>query len=273
MEGHKVHVMRQFFRRLLGRGWTGPVHPVERRLMLDLAHLRNRITAHDDPGIRAFLGYALSNSALSSSQIFQDLFVLYVLGEKRNGYFCEFGSTDGVHLSNSHCLERHFGWKGICAEPARSWHAALRANRPNAFIETGCVWSRTGESLSFSEARTRELSTISAYRASDGHSGKRRDVETYEVETISLDDLLSKYGAPADFDYLSMDTEGSELAILESFDLTRWRPKIVTIEHNYTPSRDAIHALMTAAGYRRVLEEASVFDDWYLAPGVELPAA
>ncbi len=65
----------------------------------------------------------------SKSQLRQDLFVLSELRFKRDGYFVEFGATNGIDLSNSHLLETRFGWQGILAEPARIWHKALKNNR------------------------------------------------------------------------------------------------------------------------------------------------
>ena len=65
----------------------------------------------------------------SNAQLLQDLWVLYELKEKRNGYFVEFGACDGMSLSNTLLLEKTFGWQGALAEPARAWHAALYANR------------------------------------------------------------------------------------------------------------------------------------------------
>ena len=51
------------------------------------------------------------------SQINQDIFVLYTLDWKREGYFVEFGATNGIDLSNTYLLEKNFGWKGILSEP------------------------------------------------------------------------------------------------------------------------------------------------------------
>lgn len=65
----------------------------------------------------------------SRSQIRQDLFVLSVLNFKKNGFFVDFGSTNGKSLSNTYLLEKEFGWQGILAEPARIWHKELRKNR------------------------------------------------------------------------------------------------------------------------------------------------
>ena len=90
------------------------------------------------------------NLSDSKSQIHQDLFVLSELGFKKNGFFVEFGATDGIDLSNSHLLETKFDWSGILAEPAKIWHSALHENR-SASIETECVWKETGETLIFNE--------------------------------------------------------------------------------------------------------------------------
>lgn len=241
------------------------------KLMLDIAQLRDTVRNEASPEIRRFLQYCVAHLQQSHSQIFQDLFVAWVLRDKQQGFFCEFGATDGVSLSNTLHLERDLGWSGICAEPARGWHEALARNRPTTRLETMCVWSKTGQTLQFTESAKREYSTIGSFSGSDDHAKKRGDAQSYAVQTISLNDLLTRHGAPADLDYLSMDTEGSELQILEALDFARFKPRVLTIEHNFMPNRLRIHALLLAQGYQRVLPECSQFDDWYLAAGTPLP--
>lgn len=265
------YAFKEFLNRLRGKKRHGPVSSTHFKLALDLAKVRNKVLAEPDPQIKAFLLYAFSFGAVSRSQIFQDAFVQWALNGKCDGYFCDFGATNGVFLSNSYALETNFGWTGICAEPATSWHEDLRKNRPGAQIETRCVWARSGERLTFSESESRELSTLTQFENSDSHARRRRGAKTYEVETISLGDMLEQHGAPEHFDYLSIDTEGSELDILRALDMTRWRPAVITVEHNYTANRQVIHDLLVAAGYRRVLPEVSLFDDWYVEGRVTLP--
>jgi FkbM family methyltransferase len=250
---------------------TGPFDARASRLMFRARALRQKLRETEDAALTGFLAHALGHGTLSQAQLFQDTLPLHVLGGKRGGFFVEFGATDGLTLSNTAMLERHFGWRGILAEPARRWHAALRANRPGAAIDTDCVWERTGEVLRFAETAVGELSTIARFADRDLHARSRRRAVEYEVPTVSLNDLLRRHDAPRDIDFLSVDTEGSELAILTAFDFGHWRPRVVTVEHNYTPARNGILALMQGAGYRRVLEGASLFDDWYLAPGIDLP--
>ncbi len=199
----------------------------------------------------------------SRAQLFQDVFVLTVLGFKSDGFFVEFGATDGVDLSNSYLLETQFGWTGILAEPARSWHDALATNRA-AQISKRCVWKVTGETLPFREAAAGELSTLLDFANFDRHAGQREDGRTYSVETISLSDLLLHHHAPASIDYLSIDTEGSEAEILKAHDFSRFRFKVISVEHNYTVNREIIHRLLVSQGYTRVLEQFSQWDDWYV---------
>jgi len=195
----------------------------------------------------------------SRSQRRQDLFALAHLGFPEGGFFVEFGATDGVGLSNTWLMENRFGWNGILAEPARGWHAALKRNR-RAAIETRCVWRASGETLPFTEAPRGENSGVSSYVL----ASRRLRGTSYEVETISLSDMLDRHGAPEVVDYISIDTEGTEFDILDVFDFTRRRFRVMSVEHNHTPLREKIHTLLTGHGYRRVLTEVSDFDDWYL---------
>ncbi len=199
----------------------------------------------------------------SPSQAGQDLFVLMHSGFKRNGFFVEFGAADGIRHSNTQLLEEAYGWRGILAEPARYAHSALSTNR-NCVIDKRCVWHSTGEQLEFSETESNQLSTISTFVDADSHSAARKKARKYSVDTVSLMDLLIEHDAPKHIDYLSVDTEGSEFEILKAFDFSAYDVAIITCEHNFTPQRERIHALLSAAGYERKFQKLSMMDDWYI---------
>lgn len=211
------------------------------------------------------LGLAIADNidSRSKAQLAQDLFVLDYLKGKRNGFFIEFGATDGHNLSNTFLLEKEYGWSGILAEPAKSWHEKLHSNR-ECIIDHRCVWSKSDEILAFNETNERELSTIDLFVNGDWHADKRKDKKTYNVQTISLNDLLSTYKAPSEIDYLSVDTEGSEYEILSTFDFSNYNIKIITVEHNFTRIRKDLYKLLTSKGFKRVFETISQFDDWYV---------
>ena len=173
----------------------------------------------------------------SRSQIRQDLFVLSQLNFKRDGFFVEFGATDGIDLSNTYLLEKEFSWTGILAEPAKCWHNDLKNNR-SVNIEKKCVWKDSTSTLTFNETNDKELSTINEFSYLDRWKEKRKSGKTYDVKTISLNKLLDDNNAPQQIDYLSIDTEGSEFEILNNFDFSKYSFNVITCEHNYTSLRE-----------------------------------
>lgn len=212
--------------------------------------------------------YIRINHAKSHAQIAQDLWVLFMTGEKRNGYFVEFGAGDGKTESNTYLLEKEYGWTGVVAEPARCFHEALARNR-SCWRWNDAVTPVPGV-FTFSEYPIRHLSCIDDYRGHDRLAQHRECAEqSYQVNGITLEQLLDAAQAPSEIDYLSIDTEGSELEILLGFDLDKYQTRLISIEHNgVQPKRELIRRHLTARGYARVFEEFSQFDDWYVRGGL-----
>lgn len=194
---------------------------------------------------------------LASSQLLQDVVALLISGRKTNGFFVEFGATDGITLSNTYMLEKHFGWTGILAEPGRSWFEALEANR-SAKISKNAVYSHSGLKQSFVESG--ERSTLEAFSQPNNVSYEIK----YEVTTISLQDLLESFNAPHHIDFLSIDTEGSEYSILENFDFASYSFGFICVEHNGSRSREYVELLLKKAGYSKILSHLSMWDDWFV---------
>ena len=189
---------------------------------------------------------------LSKAQFRQDLFALKELKIKKNGFFVEFGATDGVLGSNTFLLEKEFGYKGILAEPNPKQRKNIEKKR-NAIIVKECVWAKSGEDVKLTD--NGDLSTVDLFKDNK---------LSFNVKTISLTDMLKKYNAPSLIDYLSVDTEGSEFDILSSHDFSKYNFSVITVEHNYTEKREKIFKLLSKNGYLRKYEELSMQDDWYI---------
>jgi len=199
----------------------------------------------------------------SNSQIDQDLFVRYILQDKLNGYFVDFGATDGISYNNSYIFEKEYGWDGIVCEPNKFYQPDLLKNR-TCHIDFNCVYNQTGITIPFYEVDQQDLSTISTYSDKDHHKEARNSRKEYDVEIITLKDLMDKYNAPKIIDYLSIDTEGSEYTILSNYDFSR-SFKVITVEHNHVEdNRNKIYSLLIEKGYERIPTEFSAFDDWYI---------
>lgn len=198
-----------------------------------------------------------------NSQIGQDRWVLEMTNNKRKGYFIEFGATDGIALSNTYVLEKEYEWDGILAEPARTYHNDLIKNR-KCNIDFACIYSKSNLEINFMETKMYGLSTIAELNPNDwAHHCRLDEAEYYLVSTLSLEDLLKKYNAPKYIDYLSIDTEGSEFEILNSFDFSKYYIKYITVEHNHTEVREDIKNLLLSKGFVKSNIDSD-FDDWYI---------
>ena len=204
------------------------------------------------------------------SQIYQDIFASFIVGDKYDKTFIEFGATDGLDISNSYTLESSFNWKGVLSEPSPQWHEALKKNRKNSKIITKCIWKESGKKLDFFMSDFGSLSTIKDFVESDKISIptnteiRLKSGKTISVETISLNDVIKEYFNSICPSYISIDTEGSEYEILKAFDLDNFRPKVFTIEHNHTENETKIDEHLITNGYVRIFRKLTTFDAWYI---------
>lgn len=210
-----------------------------------------------------FLAFCQTYRSRANGQLLQDLWVLYETNMQSGGYFVEFGAVDGISHSNTLTLEREFGWSGLLAEPNQDLASALQANR-TASVDMRCVWSASGEILQLLVTADPELATIDDRASEDTHSVVRRESSRrIPVESVSLDDLLDCHEVPYVVDYMSVDTEGTELNVLVGFDWSRREIRLVSVEHNHRTDEATLDRLMFSKGYERRFANYSDFDAWY----------
>ena len=178
----------------------------------------------------------------------------YFFKDVRDGYFVEFGACDGLHYSNTLHLEKELGWRGILAEPNKSYFKSLENNR-NVSLVNRAVWKETGLELDFTEVSAGGLSGLTQSFRSAKSLRKRTKIGaiTYRVKTISLNDLLESNNCPYQFDFLSIDTEGSELEILEKFDLNKYEPKVIVTEFYGLEESTLLTQFILSFGYKQVV--------------------
>ena len=205
-----------------------------------------------------------------NSQLYQDIFASFIVESKFEKTFLEFGATDGIELSNSYILEKLFSWKGALSEPSPQWHDELKKNRKNSKIITKCIWKESGKKLDFFMSDNGAYSTINDFIDSDkvsmpkNNNLRKQKGKIICVETISLNDVINEYFNDECPSYISIDTEGSEYEILESFNFDKYRPKLFTIEHNHTENELKIDEFLISNNYRRIFRKLTAFDAWYI---------
>lgn len=196
----------------------------------------------------------------TGSQFYQDVFPLLLSRGKRGGYFVEFGACDGLLISNTFLLERKFGWQGILSEPSRAWHEALKRNR-RCILDFRCVHAETGKTVEFAEYDDDEYGTQSAVRG----DGTLQSVKaSYDVQTVTLRDLLREYNAPRFIDLISIDIEGGEYDVLKNFPFDEYEFGFACVEQMTEAQAAPIRALFDRAGYVQVLRDVSGHDGYYV---------
>jgi hypothetical protein len=166
-------------------------------------------------------------------------------------------------------LESSFGWRGICIEPNQSLFSKLIENR-HCYCLNCCLYDREG-SVDFLEnakmlggilneyhpAHLRYAKTF--FRLSEDAKGRPA---TVHKTARTVGSVLRECAAPRIIDYWSLDTEGSELAILRSFPFDEYAFRVLTVEHNRLSSREQLRLLLERNGYRRI--RALEIDDCYV---------
>ena len=203
--------------------------------------------------------FILKNHKKSNSQIFQDLFVLYYTKNKKKGFFIEIGGGNGYNLSNTYLLEKKFKWNGIICEPNKALQKNI-SNLRSAKLIKEPITKKCVKNINFYE-------NIDPYQSSVIKTNNFKEV--IKINSISLNYLLKDFKNNKVIDYISIDTEGNEVEILKNFNFKRFKPKIFTIEHNFNKiNRKKILIIMKKNKYKRVHENISYMDDWY----IKLPA-
>ena len=184
------------------------------------------------------------SSSAYYGQFMQDKFLNeQIFKDKKNGIFIEIGAYDGITSSNTYFFEKNLNWHGICIEPVQELYEKIIKNRTAHAIH-GCIWHTSGPALflkvMYPDGRPHELSgLILTY---DKRSLKQLEDywikdKKYMVEKINthcfLFNELCKNHAYTFIDYLSIDTEGSELDIIKSIDFKTIKIKVIGVENNY----------------------------------------
>ena len=78
--------------------------------------------------------------------------------------------------------------------------------------------------------------------------------------SITLNDLLHLHDAPKEIDYISIDTEGSEVDILDNFNFNEYDIKYFTVESNNEENRNKVIDIMSKNKYN-ILEDLESKED------------
>jgi FkbM family methyltransferase len=169
-------------------------------------------------------------------QLKQDLFVYNTFfTEKKDGFYVDIGAHDGITGSNTYLFDQ-IGWSGICIEPNEARFKDLEKNRTST--NHNCAVSNLNKEyveFCLMEGYTEMLSGI-VEKYTEKHKKRIiRDCEEHQCKSqkISVKNyLFNDLIKVKDIDFLSIDTEGGELDLLESIDHDFYNIDVICFENN-----------------------------------------
>ena len=175
--------------------------------------------------------------------------------KKYKGFYVDIGAHHPYRFSNTMAFYKK-GWKGINIEPnpeAMKWFNWFRKRDIN--LNFGVAENDgTLTYYCFNEPALNGFSSnISAQRDNTAHYSI---VKTIDIPVRRLDTLLDKHlQSHTKIDFLSIDAEGFDLAVLKSNNWTKYRPYYILVEDNYDmdgPTSTPIIDFLKEQGYRLI---------------------
>ena len=164
------------------------------------------------------------------SQCQEDIFLNEnIFKNKTNGVYIELGALDGILYSNTKFFEDTLNWTGILIEPHPDKFILLQQNRPNNFLFNDLVSCHT-EPLEFRSfvhdhaavsgvENTLSQHHFDVYFESNNEYNKSLEQNKISIKPRTLTEIVKETKLTY-IDLLSLDVEGHEFEVLQSWDFS-----------------------------------------------------
>ena len=209
---------------------------------------------------------------ISYAQNREDVLLARLFPGQTDGFYLDVGANHPVE----HSVTKHFseiGWRGINVEPHPIQFGRLVEDRPRDVNLNLGVSDREG-TLTFHQAEASGWSTFSTAQAANLRA-QGIGYEERPVAVTTLAEICERHVEPGRaIEFLKIDAESHERAVLEGADFDRWRPRAVVVE---ATGHQEWEPILRASDYRFALFDGiNRFylreEDRDLLPRLEAPA-
>lgn len=181
----------------------------------------------------------------------EDVLLDRLFKDRDRGFFIDVGA--GHPTTGS--LTRHFydkGWRGINLEPTGFLLASLEKVRPED-LNLQVALSDEAGSVDFHEFDELHwgLSTLDREQA-ERHAATGLSYQSRPIRVATLAEICQEH-VTGEIDFVSIDVEGHERAVVVGADWKKWRPRAVVIESTQPTTEIASHQewepILIASGY------------------------
>ena len=169
-------------------------------------------------------------------QHLEDQFIKTFFPEDYRGTCVDVGAYDGISMSNTLYFEKK-GWRCLCIEPNEEACQKCASIRKETVRCCASDRDKDSEEFTVFYLGKENSSAISSLKPDErliqSHQHLITETKTYRVPVRSLTSLLDEFKYPKDIDFISIDTENTELDVLKGLDLIRYNVRLLVIEDNF----------------------------------------
>jgi len=155
--------------------------------------------------------------------------------DKMGGVCIEVGAYDGINMSNTYHFE-FLNWRCLCIEPVEQSFNECKFNRKEVLQYCISDADKEDQEMTVFDLN-KNLSAISSLepdkRLVDSHNHLITNITKQTVKVRSLTSVLNELNFPTDIDFISIDTENTELDVLKGIDFNKYNISVFVIENNY----------------------------------------
>lgn len=172
------------------------------------------------------------NSKISYSQCGEDMiadFVFNTLGIAHPIYI-DVGAHHPIELNNTYYFYTQ-GSMGICIEPNPELIGGFKSVRNRDICLNIGVGSGVQKKLDYYTMSSNTLNTFSKEKAMEYVDSGQQILNTTQIDVFPINYILQNFFKNnVKPNFVSIDTEGLELAILKEFDFNSYRPEVFCVE-------------------------------------------
>jgi FkbM family methyltransferase len=180
----------------------------------------------------------------SYSQGGEDLVLAKLLKYKSNGFYIDVGANDPIALNNTYFFYK-MGWRGINFEPIPELAKNFKNKRNEDIVIDKAMSNFVGE--------TEFCLGIDEYNVNSSLLNMDLPKQNFiKVSVDKLENVLNELNINK-IDFSSIDTEGTEIDVLEGLNLDKYRPQFILAEYNpAAKANDKLQPYLLTKGYQPV---------------------
>ena len=155
-----------------------------------------------------------------------DLIIDYIFKNKNNGFYLDVGSQHPISNNNTYLLFKR-GWSGINIDLDKKNIDLFNTARPHDINLNLVISSDVAKKKLYFYHDKSPINTLDKV-VSDFQAATVKEIKT--IKTTTLDITLQSLKLNNKIDYMNLDVEGHEMEIFKAFDLSLYKPSVISVE-------------------------------------------